>query len=350
MYSIWIDLENAPHVPFFKPLIVGLQERGHKTYVTVRDFGYTRDLIEATGIPYDMIGKHAGKNFGRKVFSILGRVGGLMRWAGGKGIDVAVSHGSRSLVLAGAALRIPTVTMYDYEFVSTSIFNRLSSKVLLPDILPDDLLGKLGLEPGRLAKYPGLKEEVYLGDFTPDPTVLKDLNVGADQIVVVVRPPATVAHYHNPLSEEIVQRILDRLDGVENAVGIITPRTKEQAASIKASLKTPSKFRVLEKPVNGLNLIAHADLVVGGGGTMNREAAMLGVPVYSVFTGRVGTIDKALSEQGKLTLVRSLDDVGLVTFEKRDVSDYAAQASARKQRSDELVASICAEILETAGR
>jgi len=350
MYSIWIDLDNAPHVPFFKPLIHGLQERGHKTYVTVRDFGYTRDLIDETGIPYDLIGKHAGKNIVRKVCGIIGRVGGLMRWAGGKKIDVAVSHGSRSLVLAGAALRIPTVTMYDYEFVSTSVFNRLSSKVLLPEILPDELLGELGLKPGRLAKYPGLKEEVYLGDLAPDSSVLTGLDITGDPIIVVVRPPATVAHYHNPLSEEIVQKILDRLSDTKNAVGIITPRTKEQAQSIRASLRNPSNFRILDKPVNGLNLIAHADLVVGGGGTMNREAAMLGVPVYSVFTGKVGTIDNALSEQGKLTLVRSLDDVDLVTFVKRDASDYAGQASARKQRSKELVDSICKEILDTVKR
>jgi predicted glycosyltransferase len=350
MLSIWIDLDNAPHVPFFKPLILGLNERGHKTYVTVRDFGYTRELIEETGIPYTMIGKHAGKNIVRKAIGILGRVGGLVRWAAGKGIDVAVSHGSRSLVLAGAALRIPTVTMYDYEFVSTSIFNRLSSKVLLPDILPDELLGSLGLKPGRLAKYPGLKEEVYLGGFTPDDSVLSEIGVTGNDVVAVVRPPATVAHYHNPLSEEIVQKILDRISDSDNVVGIITPRTKEQARSIKGALKDPSKFRVLEKPVNGLNLIAHADLVVGGGGTMNREAAMLGVPVFSVFTGKVGTIDNELSAQGKLTLVRSIDDVGLVSFSRRPARDYAAEAAARKKRSDELVEAICGEILSTLKR
>ena len=349
MRTIWVDLDNAPHVPFFKPLILGLQDRGHRVLVTIRDYGYTRDLMDETGIPYDLIGSHAGKHIVRKVTRTLWRVGCLQRWARGKGIDVGVSHGSRALVLACAAMRKPCVTMYDYEFVSTSVFNRLSSKVLLPDILPPDLLATMGVAKGRLAQYPGLKEEVYLGDFKPDPLILIPLGVTSRDVLAVIRPPATAAHYHNPLSEEITRALYDRVSESENIVGVIAPRTAAQAAAIEPLLKDPKKFRVLKKPVNGLNLIAHADLVVGGGGTMNREAAMLGVPVYSVFTGKVGTIDRKLSEQGKLTLVRTLDDVGLVKFVKREVPDYAREMAERKRRGAHLVDVICSEIVKTAG-
>lgn len=348
MRTVWVDLDNAPHVPFFKPLILGLQERGHRVLVTVRDHGYTRDMIEETGIPYSLIGRHAGKNYYRKVFGTLWRVARLVGWSAGRKIDVAVSHGSRSLVLASAARRIPCVTMYDYEFVSTSVYNKLSSKVLLPSILSPDLMKSLGLEGNRLAQYPGFKEEVYLGDFTPDPSILDALKVEPSHVIAVLRPPATVAHYHDPLSEEITEALFDRISGLENVVGIVTPRTAAQAESIRRSLKDPSKFRVLEKPVDGLNLIAHADLVVGGGGTMNREAVLLGVPVYSVFTARIGTIDRTLSEAGKLTFVRTIEDVDRVKFVKRDRSDYAARVGEWKRRSAELVDFICNEIIATA--
>jgi uncharacterized protein len=348
MSSVWIDLDNAPHIPFFKPLIRGLEERGHRVFVTVRDHGYTRDMIEQAGIPYDLVGRHSGKNIVRKVFGILGRVMALMWWSQGRKIDVAVSHGSRALVLACAVLKIPCVTMYDYEFVSTSIFNKLSSKVLLPDLLPPDLLKSMGLAGPRVAQYPGFKEEVYLGDFTPDPSLLSQLDVKPEEVLAVIRPPATVAHYHDPRSEEIVQALYDRISAMENVVGVITPRTASQAETIRVALKKPSAFRVLEKPVNGLNLIANADLVVGGGGTMNREAALLGVPVYSVFTGKVGTIDRTLSERGKLTLVRTLGEVDRVKFVKRERSDYAERVVGWRARSNELVDVICTEILKTA--
>jgi predicted glycosyltransferase len=344
MHTVWIDLDNAPHVPFFAPLIDELEKRGYETLVTVRDYGYTCALADQHGIPYTRIGRHAGKNLLLKVGGTLSRVGGLIRWARGRQIDAAISHGSRSLVIACAFLRIPSVTMYDYEFVSTSILNKLSSRVLLPDILPDSLTNKIGLQNDRVAKYPGLKEEVYLGDFKPDRSILADLDVSEEDIVVVVRPPATAAHYHNPLSERIVQTLLDRISASEKVVGVVTPRTAQQAESISKNLKNPGNFRVLTKPVNGLNLIAHSDLVVGGGGTMNREAALLGVPVYSVFTGKIGTIDRALAERGKLVLVRTLEDVDRVVFAKRDRVDYASQMEERKTRSAELAGFICDEV------
>ncbi|MEJ2722667.1 MAG: DUF354 domain-containing protein [bacterium] len=344
MRTVWIDLDNAPHVPFFAPLIEEFERRGHEVLVTVRDHGYTCALADQRGIRYTAVGRHAGKNMAMKVGGTLSRVWNLARWARGRRIDAAVSHGSRSLVIACAFLRIPTVTMYDYEFVSTSVFNKLSTKVLLPDILPESVTRQIGLHGNRVAKYPGLKEEVYLGDIEPDRSILSEIGVSGDDVLIVVRPPATTAHYHNPLSERIMQMLLDRISSSEKTVGVVTPRTAAQAASIMKDLKDPGKFRVLEKPVNGLNLIAHSELVVGGGGTMNREAALLGVPVYSVFTGKIGTIDRALAERGRLVFVRTLDDVGRVVFEKRDRVDYAAETAARKVRSAELTAFICDEV------
>jgi predicted glycosyltransferase len=348
MRTVWVDLDNAPHVPFFKPLILGLQKRGHRVLVTVRDYGYTRDLMEKTGIPYVLIGRHSGKKIYRKVFGILWRVVSLIRWSAGRKIDVGVSHGSRAIVLACAVRRTPCVTMYDYEFVSTSVYHKLSSKVLVPSILPAELLKSKGLEEKRLTQYPGLKEEIYLGEFTPDPSILTSLRIDPSQVIAVFRPPATVAHYHDPLSEEITQALFDRMSDLENVVGVVTPRTASQAESIRRSLKNPSNFRILDKPVNGLNLMAHADLVVGGGGTMNREAALLGVPVYSVFTAKVGTIDRTLSEAGKLTFVRTLADIDRVKFVKRERPDYAARVEGWRRRSEELIEFVCNEIVATA--
>ena len=66
---------------------------------------------------------------------------------------------------------------------------------------------------------------------------------------------------------------------------------------------------VPERVVDGLNLIWHSDLVVSGGGTMNREAAALGVPVYSIFRGKMGAVDRYLSQKGRLTLIETPADV-----------------------------------------
>jgi predicted glycosyltransferase len=57
---------------------------------------------------------------------------------------------------------------------------------------------------------------------------------------------------------------------------------------------------VPEEAVDAQSLIAFADLVVSAGGTMNREAVALGVPVYTTYGGRLGGVDEMLIREGRL--------------------------------------------------
>jgi predicted glycosyltransferase len=57
---------------------------------------------------------------------------------------------------------------------------------------------------------------------------------------------------------------------------------------------------VPRRAVDGRSLVALADLLVSAGGTMNREAAVLGTPVWSIFEGRLGAVDELLARQGRL--------------------------------------------------
>jgi hypothetical protein len=93
---------------------------------------------------------------------------------------------------------------------------------------------------------------------------------------------------------------------------VILPRNDEQKLSI--TKEWPEWYRngkiiIPERVVDGLNLIWTSDLVVSGGGTMNREAAALGIPVYSIFRGKIGAVDKYLSETGRLTLLEGKADI-----------------------------------------
>ena len=131
-------------------------------------------------------------------------------------------------------------------------------------------------------------------------------------------------------------------------VGIVASRTAAQAEKLNKTLKNIEKFRFLRQPVDGLNLIWNADLVVGGGGTMNREAAMLEVPVYSVFMGQLGAIDRALAERGKLVLLRSPEEVKEIDFHKRPRPDSGPQQAIWQARSAELVEFVVEQIIDTA--
>jgi hypothetical protein len=71
--------------------------------------------------------------------------------------------------------------------------------------------------------------------------------------------------------------------------------------------------------LDGLNLIWHSDLVISGGGTMNREAAALGMPVYSIFRGTIGAVDHFLAAEGRLVLLESPADLATkLKVQRRD--------------------------------
>ena len=63
------------------------------------------------------------------------------------------------------------------------------------------------------------------------------------------------------------------------------------------------------RAIDGLSIIAVADMVVGAGGTMNREAVALGTPAYTLFAGRLGAVDERLIAEGRLQRVFSQADV-----------------------------------------
>ena len=149
----------------------------------------------------------------------------------------------------------------------------------------------------RSVQYEGLKEEYYLSDFEPDAAVLEPLAPDASRMLVVLRPPPDVSLYHrhsNPLFPQTVD-FLGRHEGVH---AVVLPRTDEQRDYVR-SLELPSLI-LPERAVDAQSLIALADLVVSAGGTMNREAAALGVPVYTTYGGRLGGVDEALIRDGRL--------------------------------------------------
>jgi predicted glycosyltransferase len=68
---------------------------------------------------------------------------------------------------------------------------------------------------------------------------------------------------------------------------------------------------VPERAVDASSLVAHADVVVSAGGTMNREAVALGTPVWTVFAERLGAVDERLVAEGRLRLLRSAAELRL---------------------------------------
>jgi hypothetical protein len=242
------------------------------------------------------------------------RLGALRKWAKGRDFDVALAHGSHELTISARRLGIPSSTTFDYEFATLQhqLGCRAATRVVVPDAIPPERLEKYGVRPPKLVQYPGLKEEYYLADFEPDRSLLGRFGVDQARVLVVLRPPPDVSLYHRH-SNPLFPQTLEHLGRSEDVQAFVLPRTVEQREYVKG-LALPSVI-LPEDAVDAQSLIALADLVVSAGGTMNREAAALGVPVYTTYGGRLGGVDEELIRDGRL---KPLTDPRALELKKRD--------------------------------
>ncbi|HEY7017176.1 MAG TPA: DUF354 domain-containing protein, partial [Gaiellaceae bacterium] len=296
---VWIDITAPAHVLVFRPMLALLRERGDEFEITSRDYAQTVQLLELHGIEADVLGRHGGRSRLGKFRSLTSRLHELRRWAKGRQFDVALAHGSHELTMTARRLGIPSATTFDYEFawLQHQLGCRAATRVVVPEAIPPERLERYGARPPKLLQYPGLKEEYYLSDFEPDPAALEQFELDPVRTLVVVRTPPDVSLYHRR-SNPLFPQVLDHLGRDESVHALVLPRTDEQREFVRG-LGLPS-VQVPDRAVDGQSLIAFSDLVVSAGGTMNREAVALGVPVYTTYGGRLGGVDEQLIRDGRL--------------------------------------------------
>jgi len=311
---VWADLTNTAHVLVLRPLVERLEADGHDVTLTARPLSHTVELLEDWGHPHTVLGYHGGVSRLGKARAALARAPQLLRFARGRRFDCALAHGSTDLPPACRALQIPNTTMFDYEWAALQHHAncRLANRVLVPDAIPAERLARYGARPPKLVRYPGLKEEYYLADFVPDPTVLEELEPPEDAVLCVVRTAPSYALYLGGSENELLPGLLRRLSADERTQTVVLARTPGQRQAIRTL--GLERVHVPERSVDGRSLVAFADLLVSAGGTMNREAAVLGTPVWSIFEGQLGAVDERLAREGRL---RFLADPAELEIEKK---------------------------------
>jgi hypothetical protein len=315
--KIWIDLDNTPHVVFFEPILDELRSRGYPLLVTARDAFQVCELADRKKIPYTLVGRHYGKNRIFKVAGLLIRSLQLAPFALREKPALSISHGARSQLIVCNALGIPSLLLADYEYAKYPPLMRPTWE-MVPSVIPDDMLCR---DHQHVLRYPGIKEDTYVWKFQPDHGILQELGLSQSDVIITVRPPASEAHYHNPESDRLFTNFMEYACGFPQTRIILLPRNHRQGEHIRGHWPhwfKNNKTVVPAAVVDGLNLIWHSDLLVSGGGTMNREATALGVPVYSIFLGAIGAVDRHLQQTGRLILIKSEADFSTkIRLEKR---------------------------------
>ena len=322
----------------FPPLIARLRERGDEVELTAREYAQTLQLLELHGLEAEVIGRHGGRSRLGKARSLVSRERALRAWAKGRGFDLALAHGSHDLTLHRPPARHPERDDVRLRVGVAPAPARLPRRDEGRRPRGDPARAAEALRRGaaEAAPLPGSEGGVLPRRLRARPELPARLGVDPARVLVVLRTPPDVSLYHrhaNPLFPQT----LDRLGRDPSVHAVVLPRTDEQREYVR-SLGLPSVL-LPERAVDAQSLIAAADLVVSAGGTMNREAVALGVPVYTTFGGRLGGVDEALIREGRLT---PLSDPAALELRKRE-----APAAPRVRRDPQVLLDL---LLSAAGQ
>jgi len=292
--KIWIDVTNSPHVLFFEPLIEMLKKEGVEFLITARPYQQTIELLKQKKLDYQIVGKHYGKSRSRKAFGLLSR--SFLLWKGimkqKDRISFSISHGSPYCSIASNFAGIYNLWTLDGDKAKDVIVPsvRFADKVIIPEIVPKENYVRMGTTEEKIVQYPGLKEEVYLWGFKPNKRYLEEIGVETDKPIILMRPEASKAVYIKE-TEFLIPLIKDLKE--DNFI-ILIPRTLDQKVGYKR-IFGDSVF-IPSEALDGPNVIANSSLVISAGGTINREAVVLGKKVISTFREELLTVDEWLIE------------------------------------------------------
>lgn len=335
---VWIDLSNSPHVALFEPIVDHLTGLGWKVVLSARNHAQTATLAKTRWPDIEIIGGESPSNLSAKATTIVNRTRALRVFASRRRPNVALSHGSYAQIVAARLAKVPTVTMMDYEYQPANHLSfRLASQVVVPDAFPCESLRHYGASLHKVVRYAGFKEELYLAGFEPDHSIVDELGLDVSNIIAVMRPPPEGALYHrdsNQRFDELVEAAV-RNPGVQL---VLLPRDRSQ----EQRYRRVDGIAIPNQPIDGLSLLACADVAIGAGGTMNRESALLGTPTYTVFSGKLAAVDAALIRAGLLRDLRAADSE--LVFERKP----RARRMVLQVRRDEILAVVTAAITKAA--
>ncbi len=316
--NIWVDIANPPQVLFMQPLIREMQKRNHSVTVTTRHHSEAVELADQYGLQHKAIGAHGGSSLIGKEIAIVIRALKLAQYLANKKISLAVSGSSYSQALAAKLLGIPFVTLVDYEGnPGLNIVCRTAQKILTPCFFANQNLYRYGASADKILHYNGLKENIYLDLFVPDPLFLEKNDIPPEKCLITMRPESDVSAYHqfeNPLFDEALEYIA----GQNDTLIVLLPRHARQKERYQAL--GLANVIIPSHALNGPDLIYYSDLVAGAGGTMNREAVVLGSRVYSLFMGELGSVDQYLIESGKMHWIGNRSQIPTIKIQKKQVA------------------------------
>lgn len=304
--KVWIDIVNSPHVRFFNGVIKRLKADGHEVLITARDFSNIHDLLDIFELEYVSIGDH-GVTLEEKLLSSTKRAYELSKFIAKENIDIAITKHSIELPRVAFGLGIPNVFVLDNEhaIAANKLTLPLTNKLIIPEIFDVWNTIHFGMNPNDIVRYNGTCEVTHLEDFVYNENILEDLNlkIKKDKIIFMRPEPSLASYLDADCTKSVLTPIVEALK--DDADILIIPRFKTQGKLFEDI----ENVHIIQTPVDTFSLMKKADLVIGAGGTMNREAALLGTPVISCYPGKQLSVDTYYINKGLMKRSTQLDEI-----------------------------------------
>ncbi|CDG64636.1 MAG: uncharacterized protein PWQ15_1480 [Methanobacterium sp.] len=304
--KIWFDIVNSPHVRFFHSIIRYLEDQGEEVLVTTRRFGDVHRLLDLFGIEYTLVGWH-GVTLEEKLIRSTQRAYELSQIISREKPDVAVSKHSIELPRVSYGLKIPSVYVLDNEhaIAANKLTLSLCDKIILPEVIDREAVIRCGADPDHLYSYNGTSEITHLVDFQYNPNIFQDLKLDLKkEKTILMRPePALASYLDADCRKTVLSPIVEALEDQANI--LVIPRFWEQ----QKIFEKDENITLIKPPVDTFSLMKACDLVIGAGGTMNREAALLGTPVISCYPGDLLSVDSFYIERGLMKRSTHPDEI-----------------------------------------
>lgn len=309
---IWFDLLTPKQILFFGPIIKELQSHGGDVLATSRRYREVGPLAERANLNLTYVGDRGTKGQEEQLLAATRRQAEIIPVVKEFRPSAAVSIASAVCARVAFGLGIPHIAVNDspHSEVAGKLSIPLSRHLLCPWVIPYKAWAHFGIQRKQVTTYHALDPAAWL---KREPLAGPVPRLDSAKKTITVRVQESDAPYLAKADMGWTDRLLTALLEAFPDVNLVALcRYDFQVDEVKR--KFGSKLIVPDDVVSGHDLLARTDLFVGMGGTMNAEAALMGVPAISAF-------------QGSLYTDSYLESVGLLA---KALSPSSLQSSARK--------------------
>ncbi|MCD4704628.1 DUF354 domain-containing protein [bacterium] len=309
--KIWIDITNTPHVNVLIPIMKKLESE-HELIISARDFSETLPLLRKNVIIPIVIGEYKGKSRIKKIIGMFSRMFALQFKI--PRFDVSISLGGNYTAVVSKLRRKKSIIFSDNDISFKVPAYKYGSYFIFPTYFnSNNLEKKYSIKKEQIYKYNGFKEDIYIADYKPDKNFMNQLPF--DEFITI-RPENLNASYVPKDSITIVPSLFEKFKD-ENI--LFLPRYFKE----REYAKSYDNIFIPDEPLSGLDVCYYTKAMLTGAGTFAREAALLGTPAVSFFSGKTFlTVDTIMQEKGWEFKSRDVDDI----------YDYVIEAQKRKSQ------------------